>query len=611
MVATRKAKKVEKEKGGEEIAETVASRIDADNIDGSDDKIMDRESELHALSPDSMHNQAELRNLLSTLLHLVHDPTGLLQPRPDIALSARSLSTSLYSYCLRHLLSSSTKGEAKALRGQGSNYVEALLPDLHASEGFDVEQIWMQLELASGATLRRVRRLMGKAEGADKAGPESLVKPEFLSHVDDLVDGVDGGQSGEDEDEDEDEPDEVEELEEDDMENGDDMEDEDDDMEEVDKKVKKRGMKESRSSGLSVEDEHFKLSEMERFLEDAEAKASREDDDEGDFDDEDKDEEDEEEGQEGDFDEDEEEEEDEEMADLLRNSAQIVGKKTGCVSKKKGEDSRGLMYRDFYGGGAQGDDEFGEGEGEEEEGDDEDEGEDQGEDQGEDDEPGQDDDMEEEEEEGGGKQRGSKPKSWPATNELSTHEKRLARLQEKISELERVAMAEKEWQLRGEAGSVGRPINSALEVDLDFETTIKPPPQPTEELMADIESMIKKRITEHKFDNVLRLVPPPLVASKRTVELDESRSKKGLGEIYESDFVDKRDEAGGFESQVGGKDKDAKIRLEAKALFNALVAKLDALSHFHFTPKPAVEELVVRTDVAAVLMEEAAPVTVR
>lgn len=46
------------------------------------------------------------------------------------------------------------------------------------------------------------------------------------------------------------------------------------------------------------------------------------------------------------------------------------------------------------------------------------------------------------------------------------------------------------------------------------------------------------------------------------------------------------------------------------SFLQALVAKLDALSHFHFAPKPVVEELSVRTDVAAVLMEEAAPVAV-
>ncbi len=54
---------------------------------------------------------------------------------------------------------------------------------------------------------------------------------------------------------------------------------------------------------------------------------------------------------------------------------------------------------------------------------------------------------------------------------LSTHEKRLRRLQDMVSELETEALAEKGWQLRGEIGAQHRPLNSALEVDLDFETT--------------------------------------------------------------------------------------------------------------------------------------------
>jgi len=33
----------------------------------------------------------------------------------------------------------------------------------------------------------------------------------------------------------------------------------------------------------------------------------------------------------------------------------------------------------------------------------------------------------------------------------------------------------------------------------------------------------------------------------------------------------------------------------------ALVGKLDALTHFHFAPKPVVEDLNVRSDVAAVV----------
>jgi hypothetical protein len=55
--------------------------------------------------------------------------------------------------------------------------------------------------------------------------------------------------------------------------------------------------------------------------------------------------------------------------------------------------------------------------------------------------------------------------------QLSTHERRLRRLQDMVQELETAALAERGWQLRGEIGAGQRPLNSALEVDLDFETT--------------------------------------------------------------------------------------------------------------------------------------------
>lgn len=43
--------------------------------------------------------------------------------------------------------------------------------------------------------------------------------------------------------------------------------------------------------------------------------------------------------------------------------------------------------------------------------------------------------------------------------------------------LEAAAMGEKDWFMQGEVDAGHRPKNSALEVDLDFETTVKPPPQ--------------------------------------------------------------------------------------------------------------------------------------
>ena len=51
---------------------------------------------------------------------------------------------------------------------------------------------------------------------------------------------------------------------------------------------------------------------------------------------------------------------------------------------------------------------------------------------------------------------------------------------------------------------------------MDFETTVRPPPQPTEESRKSLEELIKLRIAEGRFDDVMRLVAPP-PQTKRTV----------------------------------------------------------------------------------------------
>lgn len=181
----------------------------------------------------------------------------------------------------------------------------------------------------------------------------------------------------------------------------------------------------------------------------------------------------------------------------------------------------------------------------------------------------------------------------------STHERRLGKMSEKVRRLEEEAMGEKEWFMKGEVVAGQRPKNSALEVDLDFETSMKPPPQPTEESTRSLEDLIKGRIAEGRFDDVVRIVAPPPETKRTTVELDDKKSSKGLGELYEEDY----------QKAVTGvsEDKDEEVRQAARAQFAALCAKLDALSHLHYRPKPVIEDITVKVDVPAIMMEEVAP----
>lgn len=71
-----------------------------------------------------------------------------------------------------------------------------------------------------------------------------------------------------------------------------------------------------------------------------------------------------------------------------------------------------------------------------------------------------------------------------------------------------------------------RPLNSALEIDLDFERAVRPPPQPTEEATASLEDLIRSRIAERDFDDVPRVAPPAPEVRRKTVDLDDKQSSK-------------------------------------------------------------------------------------
>lgn len=190
----------------------------------------------------------------------------------------------------------------------------------------------------------------------------------------------------------------------------------------------------------------------------------------------------------------------------------------------------------------------------------------------------------------------------------STHERRQAALAQEIRKLEAQNVAKREWTLAGEARAADRPLNSLLEEDLDFERAGKPVPIITAEVSEDIEAMIKRRIVAREFDEVIRRRPEDAVAQssrrgKLDFELNDQKSKQGLAELYEEEHLKRTDP-----NFVDAKNETLrKEHKEIEALWKEVSGKLDALSSWHYKPKPTAPQLEVRVDAPVLAMEDARP----
>ncbi|CAL8464926.1 g4461 [Coccomyxa elongata] len=532
---------------------------DTDGSAGSDTDVDDAELDVF---------EEGTREAVDTFEAAVAEPAAFLQPSAEISHLARRAAKALYDLAAAEAAAASTgKGATGAAGAQ--LYVE----------GFDAEQIWLQLEMQSEGALKRARRLFRKAGEVPR-----LVLPEMEEALDELLGNKQESEESDSE-SDEDEEGSADEQAPDNMDEADESEEGQEDWEEdegteglddVPDKQKRKG------------DLFFQMGDMDRFAEDAEQAAMRSDDDE------DEDETDDEEEDQLPAGDEEADSDDGALDALLKDARKMTGSRAERRARFREDDAdeddevpgAAAKYSDFFddpderSGDADADD-IGADHGDNLDLDDDDEDED------------------------GLLGEPSVPEDRRDTGAgagpLSTHERRMARMTERVRALEAENMGDKDWFMRGETSAGARPLNSALEVDLDFERAVRPPPQPTEEVTASLEDLIRARITDHNFDDVPRVAPPAPEKKTKTIDLDDKKSGKGLGDIYEEEYV--RAAAGGAATQ----DRDEKVRAEARSLVKALFAKLDALSHFHFAPKPVIEDLSVRADVPALAMEEVAP----
>ena len=196
-----------------------------------------------------------------------------------------------------------------------------------------------------------------------------------------------------------------------------------------------------------------------------------------------------------------------------------------------------------------------------------------------------------------------------ANNHRSSHQRRQAALTAEIRRLEAASVAKRDWTLSGEARAADRPINSLLEEDLDFERTGKPIPVITQEVSEDIEALIKRRIIAREFDEVIRRRPGNLATGssdprRGRFELDDSKPQQSLAEIYEAEHLKAVDPEG-----YTGKEDEKLKREHAKIeqMWKDVSAKLDALTSWHYKPKPPSASIHVVADVPAISMEDARP----
>ncbi|KAK6509952.1 U3 snoRNP protein [Arthrobotrys musiformis] len=183
----------------------------------------------------------------------------------------------------------------------------------------------------------------------------------------------------------------------------------------------------------------------------------------------------------------------------------------------------------------------------------------------------------------------------------SSHRNAQSRLSGHIRELESENVGKREWTLSGETNSKQRPFNSLLQEDLDFERIGKPVPVVTQESTTTLEGMIKGRIIAGNFDEVLRRSLVHHNRSQRSaVELDDSKSRVGLAEAYEQEHLDKA-----TPTQLKGADvKLDALRSEISGLLSTVTNQLDMLSSWHFTPKAPQSTLSVVQDVRTLNIEE-------
>ncbi|KAG9395132.1 Mpp10 protein [Carpediemonas membranifera] len=148
---------------------------------------------------------------------------------------------------------------------------------------------------------------------------------------------------------------------------------------------------------------------------------------------------------------------------------------------------------------------------------------------------------------------------------------------EAISAMESALVSEKPWQMRGEINAAMRPKDSLLDQVVDFDVALKRAPEPSENLDDRIEAMIRHRIIEREFDDVVaRKAPETVGDGDELATKPKTKELRGLADEYADEFI----RQAGLEAKEVPADVQA-LRKEVLGLADNCFNLLDSLVSTH------------------------------
>lgn len=189
---------------------------------------------------------------------------------------------------------------------------------------------------------------------------------------------------------------------------------------------------------------------------------------------------------------------------------------------------------------------------------------------------------------------------------LSEYQRQKLEMGKKKHRLEEKLVETKPWHMQGEVMATKREKDSLLAQPLVFDQNRRIETMAQEDITASIESMLKQRIRDAAWDDVIRKEEVAAKVRKTLPELQYEKNAKSLAEEYEAQYLQ------AVQAQKPGAEEEyTPQQRELLKLYTDVCYKLDSLSNFYYTPKPQEKEAVeIRSRAPAIQMEDVIPTMV-